>query len=78
MTDVLLDHLANLAELTDEGLATEAVLIVGFIDPDGDAAYRLLTAGDCPMSTTVGLLAMAQHSLMHDANPTPCEIEDPE
>jgi hypothetical protein len=22
------------------------------------------------------LLAMAQHSLIHDANPTPCEIED--
>jgi hypothetical protein len=76
VNDHLLDHLADLADLTDEGVATEAVLVVGFLGPDGDAMYRLVTAGECPMSTTVGLLAMAQHSLIHDANPTPCEIED--
>jgi hypothetical protein len=76
MTDGLLDHMANLADLSDEGLATEAVLVVGFLDEDGNTAFRLVTAGDCTVSTLVGLLTMAQHSLMHDANPTPCETEE--
>lgn len=72
----LLRSLAGHAELEDGQMPTEAVLIVGFLQSDGEGAYSLLTAGDCTISTTIGLLSMASHDLMHKANPTPCEEDD--
>jgi hypothetical protein len=71
-----LDTLAAAAQVPADCIPTDAVLIVSFLDPDGDPCYRVMTGGDCQVSNTIGLLHMAAHSLAHDANPTPCEQDD--
>lgn len=72
--------LAALVDLPSEAIPTEAVLVLGFIDPNGDPAFRIATGGDDAgtISTLIGLLTLAQHHLMTDANPPACGCHDEE
>lgn len=56
---------ASLCELPDQAIAEFGLTLVAYLDEDGDGTT----------SNLIGLLAMASHSLMHSANPTPCEEE---
>lgn len=58
---------AQIADLEETDIPYAAVTIVGYIDVDGEQGWTLRTDGDNPMSTFIGLLNMATHSLMHEA-----------
>lgn len=75
MSDSLNRIIANIP-MPPGAVPTEAVVVVGYLDSDGDPSYHVRTGGECPMSTILGLLEMGKHQLLHSANPTPCEREE--
>lgn len=58
---------AAVAQLEDTDVPYAALTVVAYIDRDGDQGWTLRTAGDNPISTFIGLMEMAKHSLCHEA-----------
>lgn len=68
-----LTQLAQMANLPSDFMPTDAVVVVGYIDPQGENGFKPGAVGHTPSSSPIGLLFMAAHALSHQANPTPCE-----
>lgn len=67
---------AEMVGMPDGALAEYAVVVVSYLNKDGESAFGLTTFGDVPFSAPIGLMMMAQHHLLHQSNPTPCEQDD--
>ena len=61
-----LEAIAVLAGLPDDAIPTEAVVVLSYIDRDGDSAMGHATIGDPLLITALGLLAWAQIQLTID------------
>lgn len=51
-------------DVPDGAIPTEVVEVCGYMNDEGDLRYGLRVAGDVPISSIVGLLAMASHDLL--------------
>lgn len=59
-----------LADFVPEGaLPINCIVITEWVEPDGDAHFECVVADDVTFSSTIGLLEMAKHHLMNEANP---------
>lgn len=63
-TDDTLGTLADLAECPEGSVITSAMVVVDYVDPDGDAAMAYAGFGDSLTTSRVGLLAWAQHVIL--------------
>lgn len=61
-----LEAIAVLAGLPDDAIPTEAVVVLSYIDRDGDSAMGHATIGNPLLITALGLLAWAQIQLTID------------
>ncbi len=68
MSESALDRIAALQELPDGAMPNAGIAIIQWLDTDGHLRWGSFTAGDVPLSTTLGLLDMAKNRFMHDNN----------
>lgn len=61
-----LEAISVLAGLPDDAVPTEAVVVLSYIDADGDPAVGHATIGNPLLVTALGLLAWAQIQLTLD------------
>ena len=62
-----LHTIASLCDVPDGAMPSEAVIVLGLIDADGDSAIRVLTLGDPHVTEALGLLAVASHQFALNA-----------
>ena len=59
-----LQAVATLVDLDKGSVPEVAVVILGFIDPDGSEGFKYHIIGDPNLATTVGLMAIVQNDLL--------------
>ena len=65
-----LEAIAVLAGLPDDAIPTEAVVVLSYIDRDGDHGIGHAILGDPLLTSALGLLAWAQIQLTLDTGDT--------
>lgn len=62
-SDETLGLLVDLTGSPEGSIPTDAVVLVSYHDPDGDAAMGMATFGEALITSRLGLLAWAQYQL---------------
>lgn len=65
MTDPL-DAIAEIVDVPAGSAITEAIVIVGYLDPEGELSMGFVCLGDSTMTTYVGMTAWVQTSIILD------------
>lgn len=60
-------EIKTLCDIPPDAVPLEVVEVVGYLDAAGNRCYSVRYMGDSPLSTTLGLLRIAEHRVVHDA-----------
>ncbi len=61
------EEIRTLCDIGDDAIPFAVVEICEFLGPDGERRWCLRCAGDVPLSSSLGLLRMAEHQLLAES-----------
>jgi hypothetical protein len=63
-----LTDIRTLCEIPEDAVPLEVVEVCGWIDSKGERRWSVRFAGETPVSTTLGLLRLAEHHVIAESS----------